>query len=589
MKNEKITFGRSVKDALYLFKIQLSLGWKGVLCQFLYIFMNAAKGIIPVLLPKLVIDACINGRITAFAWILTGASLLSWLVDATIGITEWLQSIFNLKFAHYFKRRICEKAMEADYRDIENPDFLDSIERAMDAAYYGLSQTLFADLAVTLLKLAFLFVTISVLNVWIALGALALVVGLYFINRKAAEVNHKFEMERSPHKRKAGYAEETMLDLRASKDIRLFGAQNMFFQKYRDASEAEIGIIRRQNRYNLLIALIRVLINGAAICGMYVYLIFRYDAGLVLISSFTMYIAAFSQLYGSVDDLFRVLIDFRESSINLRRVEELFDWAVTVGNGRGESFDEELRTVQFENVTFTYPGQDSPAIENLSLRLGADERVILVGENGAGKTTVVKLLLRLYDVDSGRILVNGKDIRTLNYRDYISHFAPVFQDVWLFAYSVRDNITFGRPTDEVRLSAALDFAGLNRVFDGGEATVDSFCGMDFDEAGINFSGGEQQKLCIARAVYRDADALIMDEPNSALDALSEKELSDNLRALSQEKMLLLISHRLSMSRFCNHIAVLENGRLVEEGDHSTLLEKNGSYAKLYLAQAEQYI
>ena len=577
----------SLNDAVCLFKIQLGFGWKGVFVQFLYAFMNAAKSVIPVLLPKIIIDVCTKGDLSAFVAVLLGFSVLSWVIDATIGISEWVQTIYNLRFAHFFKRRICEKAMNVDYRDIEDQKCLDSLERAMDAAYYGLSDTLFSSLAVSLMRLAFLFFTISSLNVWIAVVTLSVVVAVYGLNRKAAEKNHKFEMERSPFKRRSDYAENCVLDFGPAKDIRIFGAKDMFRRKFIDASEAEIGVKRRQNRFNLGIGVLKTLVNGLMICGMYVYLIFRYSAGLVTISSFTMYLTALSEFYGAVDGMFEILLGFRESSINLREVEETLGRKETVGVG-GEGETGKVESIEFRNVTFTYPEQSDPAIKNFNLKINANESVILVGENGAGKTTLVKLLLRLYDVDSGAILVNGKDIRELPYRDYVSHFAPVFQDVWLFAYSVKENITFLEKADEERLKAALEFADIaERIFELPDGTG-TFCTRNFDENGVNFSGGEQQKLCVARAIYRNADVVIMDEPNAALDALSEKALSDNIRELAKSKLVLLISHRLSMSRFCSHVVVLENGEILEEGTHDELLSKHGRYSELYEMQVEQY-
>lgn len=577
----------SLKNASELFKVQLSFGWKGVFTQFIYILLLAIKSLIPVLLPKIVIDVCQNGTFSIFVAILTGISILSWILDATIGITEIVQSIYNLKFAHYFKRQICMKAMSLDYRDIEDQACLDALNQAMDAAYYGLSDTLFSSLLVNVARLMFLFVTVSTLHIGVALITLCAVIIIYFINHKSAAKNHLYEMEKSPFRRQSEYVENTMLDPVQTKDIRVFGAKDLFIHKFLDASNAVIGVTKQQNLYNLSLRMIKTLITGLLMGGMYIYLIICYSAGLVAISSFTMYIAALSALYDAVNGVFESLLGFRENNIKLAEVKKTLEHRETILAESGENL-EGIQSIEFKNVTFTYPGQSTPAIRNLSFKAENYNSVILVGENGAGKTTIIKLLLRLYDVDEGAILVNGKDIRQYSYKSYISHFAPVFQDVWLFAYSIKENLTFGKKEDNERMHRALLFAGIAERIASLPDGTETFCGKSFDDNGINFSGGEQQKLTIARAIYKTANVVIMDEPNSALDPLSEKTLSENLRELAKSKLLFLISHKLSMSRFCNHILVLEHGEILEEGTHKELLEKNGRYAELYLTQAKQY-
>ncbi|NLZ36258.1 MAG: ABC transporter ATP-binding protein [Clostridiales bacterium] len=587
MKNLFASFGDSFKKALYLFRIQLSFGWEGVFTQFLYIFMLTVKKIIPVLLPKFIIDACTGKQLSAFVIVLISFSAFSWIVDSTIGITEWVQTVYNLKFAHYFKRRISAKAMTMDYKDLEDSEALDGLERAMDAAYYGLSDTLFSELFLHILLLIFLFFTVSTLNFPVALVTLAVVLLLYFINRKATEVNHDFEMQKSPLRRQREYAENCMLDFGTAKDIRANDAQNMFLSKFADASEAEIEVRKKQNRYNLGIGTLKTVLNALMIFGMYAYLIRSYSDGLVAISSFTVYLAALYEFYGAVEGLFGCLLSFRESAVNLAEIDGILGRTETITKD-GKPTEESVRSIEFKNVTFTYPGQSEPAIRGLNLFIDAKDSTILVGENGAGKTTLIKLLLRLYDVDSGAILVNGTDIRELSYPEYIAHFAPVFQEVWLFAYSVKENIAFSDAADADKMREALDFAGIAEYIGKLPDGIDTFCTKNFDENGVNFSGGEQQKLTIARAVWRCADVVIMDEPNSALDALSESRLSENMRALAESKLLLLISHRLSMSRFCNHIVVLDNGEIIEEGTHTELMNKNGRYAEMYNMQSLQY-
>lgn len=244
----------------------------------------------------------------------------------------------------------------------------------------------------------------------------------------------------------------------------------------------------------------------------------------------------------------------------------------------------------FCNVSFKYPGSDEYALKDISLHFSTNEKLSFVGLNGAGKTTFVKLLLRLYDVDSGMILLNGVNIKEYNYNDYQKIFSSVFQDYKLFAYSVQENIVlteFG--VDEARLETALQESGVNEFIDGKGNGIQTFLYKIFDEAGFEPSGGEGQKIAIARALYKDAKFVILDEPTSAFDPVAEYNLYQKINNLVKNRGCLFISHRLSSTVFADKIYVFNQGRIVEEGRHKELMEHQGGlYKDMFEKQASYY-
>ena len=256
---------------------------------------------------------------------------------------------------------------------------------------------------------------------------------------------------------------------------------------------------------------------------------------------------------------------------------------------REEKRDDDRYEVEFRDVSFRYPNMEAYALRHVSMKFRIGEKLAVVGRNGSGKTTFIKLLCRLYDPTEGEILLNGVDIRKYDYAEYQALFSVVFQDFRLFAFSLGQNVTAGADVDRARAEVCLREAGLGerllRMPDG----LDTMLYRDFDPHGVVISGGEAQKIAIARALYKNAPFLVLDEPTAALDPVSEYEVYRKFNAISGGKTALYISHRLASCRFCDEILVFSAGSIVQHGAHEALLqEKNGEYACLWHAQAQYY-
>ena len=250
--------------------------------------------------------------------------------------------------------------------------------------------------------------------------------------------------------------------------------------------------------------------------------------------------------------------------------------------------DQSLPMFEFENVSFIYPNTEKIVLDNISIKIRKGEKLSIVGLNGAGKTTFIKLLCRLYTPTKGVIKYYGVDISTIKKEEYYKLLAVVFQDFKIFSFSFLDNIVLSQSLDTDRLNRSIENAGLKSKFEALPDGLNTNIYKDFDENGIEFSGGEGQKLVIARAYYKDADLVILDEPTAALDALAENEIYQNFNEITLNKTSIFISHRLASTRFCDNIAVFQNGNIVEYGDHETLLKQNGLYSEMFKKQAQYY-
>lgn len=254
-----------------------------------------------------------------------------------------------------------------------------------------------------------------------------------------------------------------------------------------------------------------------------------------------------------------------------------------------EKRDDNEYEFEFKNVSFKYPKTEKYVLKNINLKFKIGKRLAIVGMNGSGKTTLIKLLIRLYDVTDGEILLNGINIKKYDYAEYLSLFSVVFQDFKLFSFSLAENVAASETYDAAKLKAVLKKCGLAETVKNFPYGVDTYLYKNYEEDGIEISGGEAQKIAMARALYKDAPFIILDEPTAALDPISEYEIYSHFDEITGSKTAVFISHRLSSCRFCSEIAVFDEGALVQLGSHETLLQdKSGKYAELWNAQAQYY-
>ncbi len=339
--------------------------------------------------------------------------------------------------------------------------------------------------------------------------------------------------------------------------------------------------------YHALAAATSVVFTGFA----YVYVCLKAWAGAFGLGSVTQYIASITKVYGGVTKMIATVGDMRNNATFLRQVfdfldipNDMYQGTLTVEKRRDRQYE-----VEFNDVSFQYPGSERYALRHVNIKFKIGNRLAVVGLNGSGKTTFIKLLCRLYDPTEGEILLNGIDIRKYNYAEYMNLFSVVFQDFNLFALPLSQNIAGGINPDNDRVAECLDKAGFANKLSQMPQGIDTYLYTDYDKAGVSISGGEAQKIALARALYKDAPFIILDEPTAALDPVAEAEIYSKFDEIAGDHTAIYISHRLSSCIFCDEIAVFHQGAVIQHGTHAALLaETDGQYYQLWNAQAQYY-
>ncbi len=346
--------------------------------------------------------------------------------------------------------------------------------------------------------------------------------------------------------------------------------------------------IARQNNCYIVSGMKRAGLTFIQQGAAYGVLIGKVLSGTMSLGSFTMCISAVTSFAEAMRNLMDRLTEIRAYDFYYAQLDEYLHIPQVLREGSCLPISMQKHRFEFRNVSFRYHGSESWALRHIDLVIEPGQRLALVGENGSGKSTLIKLLCRLYTPTEGVILMDGVDIQEYDYDQYLEQFASVFQDFQLFDCSLRDNILFGKSMDDDRLDEIIEQVGLRQKVGSLPYGKDTTVGRRFDEEGFEPSGGEAQKIALARALCKDSPVIILDEPTAAMDPRAEYEMYRSLNSLVRKKTAIYISHRLSSCRFCDRIAVLHQGNLIESGTHEKLLENHALYAELYNMQAQYY-
>ena len=379
-----------------------------------------------------------------------------------------------------------------------------------------------------------------------------------------------------------------------SEDIRIY-RQDLICDKYgKDKTGAfcSKGMFARLARgpvgsYNAASSAVSVLFTGVV----YIFVCLKALGGAFGIGAVTQYVSAVTRVAGSIGSSIGIMGEMRNNASFLKLIFEFLDIPNRMYQGSltvEKRIDRDYE-IEFCNVSFKYPGSETYALRNVSMKFRVGERLAVVGMNGSGKTTFIKLLCRLYDPTEGEILLNGIDIKKYNYEEYLSVFSVVFQDFKLFSYPLGENVAAKSVYDKAGVTRCLIDSGFKERLQSMPEGLDTYLYKDFCKQGVDISGGEAQKIALARALYKDAPFIILDEPTAALDPVAEAEVYSNFNKIVGDKTAIYISHRLSSCRFCDEIAVFDNGRIVQQGSHDKLVaDETGKYHELWYSQAQYY-
>ena len=380
-----------------------------------------------------------------------------------------------------------------------------------------------------------------------------------------------------------------MIDFGFAKEVRLYGLQEFLLGQFRRNKEhfyAARNEAKPAFYFSHMLGILGELMQMAAVYG---YLVVRVFQGGLTLGGFTGYAAALNNLSQTLVSMVRSYLNFNlygEYFIDFMKameMEEEREALETVGT----QGDVPEHTICFQEVSFTYPGMKTKALDRVSVEVPLKGSISIVGRNGSGKSTLIKLLLRLYPPDEGRIFLDGVDIWTIPLKKYRQQVTAVFQDYYIFALNIRENITVTEQDDE-EIWEALRKAGVENTVQKLPKKLDTPLFRNYHADGVDLSGGEKQKLAIARMLHKDSDVMILDEPTAALDPRSELEIYEQVHRMAKEKTILYISHRMSSCHFSDMILVMEGGRIEEQGTHARLMENRKLYYQMYQAQAEMY-
>lgn len=547
-----------------------------------------------VIFPKFLIDELTGGmnRDRLIFW--AGAIILNnFIFTLLMKISKRLLDVKEKEVYWQIERAFARKVMSVEYWNLEDPYYLDLKERASFAMHNQsavsnlISNTIdFLNHTITVIGLVAVMLQLS----WIlVVTLLATIIILLIIQGSFAGYQQKFFGEMLPVNRKYGYYASLAYEKTAHKDFRLYGMNKMLgdtVTKYN--LEVNRWFTSFFKRMGLQLGLFQIVVVFQTVFA-YGFVGAQTLDGGIGIGDLTMYVFSAINFSSSIIKLGTAIINIFQMLGYLEPFVELMSVPDEASNG-GTKILNEVNSIRFENVTFSYPKTDKKVLDNISFEINKGESVSIVGLNGAGKSTVVKLLCRLYHPDSGKIYINNTDIFEYEYTSYLACVAAVFQDYKLFNFSIQENISC-KPIweDDERVDRILDEVELTDKIKSLPKGARTLFGKEYDTEGVEFSGGQSQKIAIARALYKDASLVILDEPTSALDPISEAEIYENFNNLIGEKTAIYISHRMSSSVFCDRILVLNNGIIEAYDTHKKLMENTeGLYYKLFNSQAENY-
>ena len=500
------------------------------------------------------------------------------------------------KLYRALKEKMYEKAAQIDLSCYDDPDYYNDFVLAVAEAESSIDR--FLQMCNRIVQAFTILFTTGVFYLMTdaagILFVLASFVLRFFISRIINKLNYKVRLKVNPLERKRNYVSRVFYLNDYAKELRLH--PNVGEKLEKEFEEANDGIYAEQKKVGLKRSLLNFtnsyLVGDFIMDGLYItYLVFQ--AAVLHSIDYSNAVVLFNRtgsLRRGMIDLADIFPQAQENSLYIDKIRAFLDYEPNIKRNEGADVPEGNALLDLKDISFKYKEDMEETLKKISLKVQPGEKIAIVGYNGAGKTTLIKLLMRLYDPTAGKILYHNRDIKEYRPDDYRRRIGVVFQDYQMYGASLKENVVMDRAEEAAddEVITALKRAGFGERFDSLEKGLETPVTTEFDKAGINFSGGESQKVAISRAFYKDADILIMDEPSSALDPIAEYELNKAMESAAKGKTVFYISHRLSTTRDADRIILLENGRIAEEGTHDSLLKMNGKYAKMWQVQAGRY-
>lgn len=566
-----------------------------------YTIVAAIYPFMSVLLPKLAIGILERGEADAAKELIITMGIYFLVAGALAVLVNYISTYIstrNMRIRLLYLGDMCDKLMRMDYCHQEDSSFWEEYDKGINAGNNNANgiEGLYNKLCLMPAKFLTLIGMVCLAGALSPVLLISLVVHVLVI-MWASKATHDYEYSKkkeiSKAERRIGYFRKTTQDFSYGKDIRIFNLRKRVMDNYQEEINTFLKLFAQiRNREYLygLLGIVTLLITNVLTYGILIHNVLN---GMP-VSSFTMYVAMTTSLMALLLEFGNDLAFVWNEGEYVNDFYRLLDAPLILEGEKTKAdvftkADDNTLEIVFDHVTFRYPGTEKNIFTDLNFTIHAGERLAIVGVNGAGKSTLVKLMTGLFAPTEGHIYINGVDITELKKSEVYDLYSAVFQDVNVLAFSIRENI--GCASDGVndeRVLTALDKVGLGDKVKEFEKGLDQMMLKVVDENGTDFSGGERQKLSIARGLYKDAPMVIMDEPTAALDALAEAEIYENFSGLVEGKTAVYISHRLASTRFCDKIALFDADGLSEYGTHDELMEKKGKYYDMFVIQGKYY-
>jgi ATP-binding cassette, subfamily B, bacterial len=531
--------------------------------------------------------------LTRILWLIVAVVAVYFLDEISTDFGNFVRKKQSLKLESFMYDLLHSKSINLDLINFERPDYFDCLTRASREAPWRPNSILnnLVSMFRGLLSLVLMAGLLAGLNWLVAVILLAVNIPAIWLRLHYADIIYNFQKEQTPEARKSAYFNWLLTGDRPSRELRLFGLgeyfKTLFRKSYKKQKEDEINIIRKRT----LIETISNLFKAAAVFFVLMFISHETINNRLSIGEMAMFILAFRQGMMYIKDIFSSIAGLYEDSLF---IGDVFDFLNLKENILAEHPVTEHpvfnRKFEVQDLSFSYPGNNSHVIKNVTLEINKGEIIALVGPNGAGKSTLVRLLCRLYDPGSGNIRMDGNSIKNMDPVEYRKLFSVVFQDFMLYNLSAGENIRLGNtdaknPQEKIIFSANV--TGIDEIISALPKGYDTIIGNLFDDS-RELSWGEWQKIALSRALFRDAPILILDEPSSAMDAETEFEIFNRFREIVNGKTSILISHRFTNVKLADRIVVLNKGQVEESGTHDELMAKKGLYHTMYTKQSSRF-
>lgn len=594
-KKEKEKTLHSMPSNIFFFvKLLFSVSPLLVIGEFMWgLLMILPNNLIRVIGVKYIIDVVTEGKdlnrifyaVVVIGLILVGSTVISWL------FREFFWNMEREKLYYGLNQKLYDKARSLDLESYDNPEFYNNFILTIESSSGNIQNLLglvrmYVGHIISLVTVSSVLFTI---DPWCLLIILVVICVFLPISKKVGTLMMERRIDNAKFHRRADYFQRIFYLQDYAKEVRMNNISPLLMDRYNDAAD---DVINNQKKYwNKISALNCTQKVGVQGLG-FMFVLPLYLGYCVLVKdtlSAGDFVATFNGAH-AVAMSFQfltiwALARFSEQGKMIDKYREFLNADFKIKNGGKQVKKTEPKEITIKNLSFTYPNNDKPTLEDINLTIKPYEKIALVGYNGAGKTTLTNLLLRLYDATEGEILIDGEDIRNATAESHRDRFAAVFQDFQIFSCSLGENVALDTNPDEEKVWDALKHSGFNKELKNG---INSELLREFDDDGVMLSGGEAQKTAIARAFYKDCPYVILDEPSANLDPVAEYNLNQAMIEAADHKTVIFISHRLSTTVNADKIYVMENGRIIESGSHQELIDLNGTYAYMFNLQAEKY-